>query len=49
MPQWGVDIAIDTEQSCDQQLRSFTQDPRKPGTFTQYPDGRKTWIFHLTK
>ncbi len=26
MSQWGGDIAIDTKQSCDQQLRSFTQD-----------------------
>ncbi len=25
---WGVDIAIDTKQSCDQQLVSFTQDLR---------------------
>ncbi len=29
-PQLGGDIAIETKQSCDQQLGSFTQDPEMP-------------------
>ncbi len=49
MPQWVSEIAIDTKQSCDQQLRSFIQDPRKSTSFTQDPDGRQMGIFHLLK
>ncbi len=45
--QWIGDIVIDTKQSCDKQLGSFTEDPGKPGSFTQDPDGGKTWIFQL--
>ncbi len=47
--QWVGDIVIDTKQPCDQHPESFTQDPVKPGFFTQDPDGRKTWIFTLKK
>ncbi len=35
MSQWVGDIAIDTKQSCDQQLGSIIQDPGKPGSFTK--------------
>ncbi len=42
MSQWVGDVAIDTKQSCDQQLWSFTQDPGKPESFIQDPHGRKT-------
>ncbi len=47
MSQWVGDVAIDTQQLCDQQLGSFTQHPGKSGSFTQDAGGRKTWIFHL--
>ncbi len=45
MSQWVGDVVIDTKQSCDQQPRSLTQGPGKPGSFTQDPSGRKTWVF----
>ncbi len=45
--QWVGDIVIDTKQSCDQQLASFTQDAGKPGSCTQDPGSWKTWIFYL--
>ncbi len=45
MSQWVWDIAIDTKQSCDQQLGPFTQDPGKSGSVTQESGGRNTWIF----
>ncbi len=47
MSQWVGDIVIDTKQSCDERLGSCTQNPEKPGSFTQDPHARKTWIFHL--
>ncbi len=37
MSQWVGDTAINTKQSCDQQLGSFTQNSGKPGSFTQDP------------
>ncbi len=41
------DVVIDTKQSCDQQLGSFTQDPGKPVSCTQDPGSWKTWIFYI--
>ncbi len=41
------DVAIDTRQSCDQQLGSYTQDPLKPGSFTQDRGGKKKQIFYF--
>ncbi len=37
------DVAIDTKQSCHQELGFFTQDPGKPWSFTQDPG--KPWSF----
>ncbi len=47
MSQCIGDVAIDTKQSCDKQLQSFTQDPGFLGSFAQDPGGRKTWICYL--
>ncbi len=41
------DVVIDTKQSCDQQLGSFTKDPGKPVSCTQDPGSWKTWIFYI--
>ncbi len=46
MSQWVGDV-IDTNQSYDQHTRYYTQDPGKPGSFTQDQGGKNTWILYL--
>ncbi len=47
--QWIGGVAIDTKQSCDKQPESFIQDPGKPGSFTQHPDGGKNHGYFNSK